>query len=277
MVKKNKDDIKISQALIKPRFSKPKHTIVFVHGFNSQWQKHEDFFHKLTWGKTKAKTYVFNLPNHGDSSSDENYAKFDDYVKFFVDFFKEKDLKNVILIGHSMGGGIVACGYPEIKDRIKAVILQDPLNRSIYSDLYKRGKFYFDRYMDNKQEDDESKKEKKEEKSLLQSIKEGYASMKEAYNNFVPDDANFKKLIFSLISPFNAKKITKGFKEIEVPTLVVYGENDNIIPADPSLNFFKETIKNVKTEKIPDAAHTPFNENKEQSLKVVKEFLETVK
>ena len=261
-MKKIKTNPEIEQALIKPRFLSPKNTIVFVHGFNSDWKKHKDFFQKLTWGKLRCETHLFNFPNHGNSFKNDNF-KFDDYVNFFIEYFKEKKLDNVILVGHSMGGGVIGCSYENIKNNVKAVILQDPLNKSIYSDLRERIKCTREKY-------DEINKCNNEEKRGVWEL------MKEAYANFVPNNPYFRKLIISLISPFNARRITKGFEKIDKPTLVVYGENDNIIPANASIDFFNKTIKNVKIAKIKNAAHSPFIQNRKDSIEVVRKFLSEI-
>jgi pimeloyl-ACP methyl ester carboxylesterase len=46
----------------------------------------------------------------------------DDYVRAVTDFIEQRDLRDVILVGHSFGGSVVSRVSQEIPDRLKRLV-----------------------------------------------------------------------------------------------------------------------------------------------------------
>lgn len=63
--------------------------------------------------------------------------------------------------------------------------------------------------------------------------------------------------------------------KIDVPVLMMTGEFDEARPS--TVRYYTSLVPNAEFEVIPDAAHSTLNDNKEATLKVVREFLEKVK
>ena len=62
-------------------------------------------------------------------------------------------------------------------------------------------------------------------------------------------------------------------KSIEdIPTLIIWGKNDNLIPIEHS-DLFKQVLNNHKVEKIEDAGHAPFAEKPALICEILHEFL----
>jgi pimeloyl-ACP methyl ester carboxylesterase len=81
--------------------------------------------------------YAFDLPNHGvNSLTDEKYM-FDDYCNYSLGKINERKKRKVILMGHSMGGGIAQVIATQIK-HIKCLILEDPLQEGAVVNIVKR-------------------------------------------------------------------------------------------------------------------------------------------
>jgi len=79
-------------------------TLLFVHGWcinKDYWEAQRNYF------CNKYKVVALDLPGFGRSGKDRNEWTFEQYTDDIHAFIKEKNLKNVILIGHSMSGDIL--------------------------------------------------------------------------------------------------------------------------------------------------------------------------
>ena len=79
-------------------------TLLFVHGAfinMNYWSAQIDFF------KHQYRVVTIDLPGHGNSGSNRTSWNIQEYGKDVCALINELNLKNVILIGHSMGGDII--------------------------------------------------------------------------------------------------------------------------------------------------------------------------
>jgi pimeloyl-ACP methyl ester carboxylesterase len=100
--------------------------LVFIHGFCV-----DHTYFQLPVGDKLAQhfnVYMIDLPGHGTNVTgvDAKDLNFDNLVNYVVEYIKSKNLKNIILVGHSMGGGIVSLVESKIRNRIKKIILVSP-------------------------------------------------------------------------------------------------------------------------------------------------------
>jgi len=88
-------------------------TLLFVHGSYidlTYWKEQVSFFSQYY------KVVTFDLPGHGNSGKDRKHWSVKGFAEDMHAVIKELNLKNVILIGHSLGGDInliAATSYPE--------------------------------------------------------------------------------------------------------------------------------------------------------------------
>lgn len=98
-------------------------TVVFVHG----WAGNQaSWLPQVAYLQGKHPVYTIDLPGHGESREVER----DDFsVKAMASdlalFFKQQNLSDVILVGHSIGGAICAETATLCANRIRAVVLGD--------------------------------------------------------------------------------------------------------------------------------------------------------
>ena len=78
--------------------------------------------------------------------------------------------------------------------------------------------------------------------------------------------------MLTVVSKYAAEVMPQEFARLSVPTLLVSGERDRIIPADLGRNA-AQLSKNVKYLEIPETAHFPMLEAPEVYLSQVREFL----
>lgn len=78
-------------------------TLLFVHGSyidQTYWKQQVDYFSK------NYKVVTFDLPGHGKSGTERKHWSVQGFADDVITVIRELELKNVVLIGHSMGGDI---------------------------------------------------------------------------------------------------------------------------------------------------------------------------
>ncbi len=98
--------------------------LIMVHGAsqdNLSWQYNIDFF------SSHYTVYALDLPGHGKSGMPGNgpHRRTEDNAHYVLQFMDAQHLDESVLMGHSMGGGIVAQAAATALERIKGVILVD--------------------------------------------------------------------------------------------------------------------------------------------------------
>ncbi|MDO8621388.1 MAG: alpha/beta hydrolase [Candidatus Levybacteria bacterium] len=218
-------------------------TIIILHGWGLNADKYNGLAKILA---LKYKVFTPDLPGFGKNLTDKELYLMD-YVNFLKDFIKDKKLKNIILLGHSFGGRIIAkflsiCNAKEYG--IKGVILTGTpltqrklsLRKIIGALMAKMGK------------------------NVLGILPK---SMSQGSQDF------FRKIVYTIIGEwdyYKANKMRKTFThivsenletyldKIKVPTLIVWGENDTITPISIGIKIQK-LIANSKLIIIGNETH----------------------
>jgi pimeloyl-ACP methyl ester carboxylesterase len=84
------------------------------------------------------------------------------------------------------------------------------------------------------------------------------------------------KLALSLFNKDALALLKKEFENIKVPTLAMYGINENIIDPLAAFNFMFPILKNIKGSTftlIENAKHTPHYENTTKTVEVITNYL----
>lgn len=95
--------------------------IIFLHGWSinsSYWKEQIDLL------KDEYSVYAIDLPGYGDSKADERDVwSIEEFALDIRDFMKHLELENIILVGHSMSGGIILdVSVKSSEDEIVALI-----------------------------------------------------------------------------------------------------------------------------------------------------------
>jgi pimeloyl-ACP methyl ester carboxylesterase len=96
--------------------------IVFVHGFSCD---HTDWAAQVSHFAPRHKTVAVDLRGHGRTPGDGPDCSIDVYGRDVADVMRALDLKNAILVGHSMGCRVVIEAASEAPERTAGVVLVD--------------------------------------------------------------------------------------------------------------------------------------------------------
>ncbi|TDV24433.1 triacylglycerol lipase [Mycoplasmopsis mustelae] len=246
--------------------NKPKNPIIFVHGFNSMPEIHNVFMDQWTLSDYYALAFPGNNmlePKNGDDVSVESFAD------LIIKFIKDNNLKDVVLIGHSMGGGTISLTYKKEPKLFVKMIYVSPMNKTL---LERKEEFFklfspttFEAY-----------------KNLLATLSPIYgqalqdpmveARERKNFESGIVNNPYIMKLGYSLADENLHNAIEAGIKSIDVPILLVLGESDMIINCEKTKAYFKTLAKKIRVEVIQNAGHVPFYENFIKYFTLLTEF-----
>ncbi|MBU4690878.1 alpha/beta fold hydrolase [Mycoplasma zalophi] len=246
---------------------KPEQPIIFVHGFNSSCERFNIF--AQNWKENDY--YAISFPgNNNLKPLDNDEVSVESFSDILIKFIDDNNLKNVILVGHSMGGATISLAYKKRPELFSKMLYIAPMNKTSLA----KQKDYLESYFPKTFE------------QYLDFLQALYYDISKFTNNeewmnqnkkcFDPNDFNNEiivKLGYSLPNMQIMNKIEAGLNAINVPTLLVLGEKDGVIDRDTCLKYFQDNVKNIKTTYIPKTGHMMYEENFEEFMKIVAPFL----
>ena len=94
-------------------------TILFLHGWcidGSYWEKQIEYF------SANYNVYAIDLPGFGKSKAQRTNWTIDEYAKDVIGFIETMNLKNVVMVGHSMAGEIMLQTALTHKSKITGIV-----------------------------------------------------------------------------------------------------------------------------------------------------------
>ncbi|MGZ9762363.1 alpha/beta hydrolase [Mycoplasma sp. 394] len=258
--------LKYDYPLVVKDNNQPKNPIIFVHGFNSNPELHDIFMKHWTLSDYYALAFPGNNmvePKNGDEVSVDSFAD------LLIKFIKDNNLKDVVLIGHSMGGGTISLAYKKAPELFAKMIYVSPMNKTL---LERKEEFFklfapqtFDEY-----------------KTLLGALSPVYlqalqdpsveAQQRAYFESGAASNPHVMKLGFSLAEESLHNAVEAGIESIKVPTLLVLGSNDMIINCEKTKTYFLAHAKNVTVKVIENTGHVSFLEDFVKYFSVLSEF-----
>lgn len=241
-------------------------TMLFIHGFSETYMAAvcapalAQFFDY----------YAINLPGHGDGEN--KIAHFDssikEYAQYVVDYIKKKNLRNLTLVGHSLGGGTVIVAEEGAREYLANLIAIDPLARTILQ-------------VPNIK------------KTLLpNTLEEYFATAAQVYYNAealkaIPGIVEIctqglkhqlerreylSELFDSITSNETIETVEQALKNVKTRTLYVIGRHDNIVPMG---NLEAEVTRNpaIQVKVFENSGHCPHNEEAAAFIESVAHFV----
>lgn len=205
---------------------------------------------------------------HGRSSQPWNGNEMDTYADDLAELFEALDLKGVTLIGHSTGGGEVAryigrhgtsrVGKVVLMGSVTPLMLKtkanpDGLPIDAFDDIRAgviadRSQFFKDLttpfYGANRQGN-----------KVTQGMRDAFwfQSMQGGLKNELDS-----------IKAFSETDFTDDLKKFDVPTLIIHGDDDQIVPIKTSAMLSSKLIKNATLKIYPGGSHGLADTHKDQ-------------
>jgi len=257
---------------------KGEQTIIFIHGLGSYlpaWNKN------VAALKDHYRVIAIDLPGYGKSSKLPHSGRMSYYAGAVAAFIRAQNLENVYLAGHSMGGQIAmtaALNHPEL---VKGLILIAPAGFERFNEGQKqwfREVMTVDGVMKTPAED------------IINNLAVNFYNM--------PDDAEFMitdRLAMRSATDFEAycyavvqsvhgmvdEPVIEMLPQITQPTLIIFGEKDNLIPnrfLNPGFTrkiaeFGHSKIKNSQLVMVEKAGHFVQFEKPEEVNKAIRAFI----
>jgi pimeloyl-ACP methyl ester carboxylesterase len=251
--------------------------LVLIHGTGASLHTWEGWVNDL---KTQRRIITLDLPAYGLTGANPTGDYSMEYYSQFIDKLLTKLAVNqCIMGGNSLGGGIswnYALAYP---DKVKKLILVDaggyqmksksvPIAFQIARMPYIKGLFKYvtprsivESSIKNVYIQDEKITEELIDRYFELSLREGNRQA------FLDRMSAFSK---------NSKEVFENksdkIKTIQVPTLILWGEGDGLIPTEVAQKFH-EDLPNDTLVILKNLGHTPMEEDPKATVVVVKEFL----
>ena len=250
--------------------------LILLHGFGAS-----AYAWRFLGPKLAGDYHVFTLDLKGFGLSDKppggKYAV-KDQAEMVAAFIHQKNLQHVVLIGNSMGGGVAlmtyllmqegkpgpiqglvlidSAGYPQKLPwfiRLAQIPVLNTLGPRLLPPRFLTGlvlgKCYYD-------------KDKITEEAI-----DAYA-----YYGSLPGAAAAVRQTAKQIFPAHLRDLTARYRHIRVPTLIVWGQEDEVIPVAVGRNF-KRDLPDSQLAILPRCGHLPQEEEPQETLGLIRKFL----
>ena len=222
--------------------------IVFVHGWRDSKSTFAQLIKQLGEG---FRSVSIDLPNFGLSQETDSITSVEEYANFLSLFIKKLNLKDYVLVGHSMGGqiNIFATGNNLVKP--SSLILLASAGVRSNKKLIKKPIQYVSKVL----------------KRFIPAATKNklYKKMGSDYNTKL--SPVHKKIIHNVLS-FDVQDVAG---KINVPTLLVFGSNDIHTPVSMG-EALHQKIKKSKFVILDDKNHWLHQTDAGDIAKLVKDF-----
>lgn len=256
------------------------HTLLFIHGLSSNleaWRKN------ITSLGRNYKCVAIDLPGYGKSSKNRNNYSLNEYAAFLRDFIRQKQLENVVPVGHSMGGQIALHLVLDNPEDFEKLVLIAPAGIETFSqqEAMMMKSSYTAAMVENSSPEQIENNYKLNFYSFPSDANfmvEDRIAMKES-----EDFSTYAQVVVNNISAMLDEPVINDLSRISIPVLMVFGKNDLLIPnkyfhPDESVETLveraKEEISNLQVELIDEAGHFVNFEKAGEVNSVVETFIE---
>lgn len=258
--------------------------VVFLHGYplsSDAWEDHMFFLSRHGY-----RTVAYDRRGFGRSSQTDVGYDYDTFADDLEAVLKAYNLHKVTLVGHSMGGGEVAryiAKYGEKRitkiafvSSVTPYLLKtsdNPLGvpKEVFdsfrsSVLANRSTWNFEvavpYYATKTKEVEEGATE---EGSAIKGLQNEY---------WRQGQATSLAAAYHAISAFSETDFRKDLKKITVPTLIIHGDNDQIVPIDLSARLTAQSVSHAKLIVYDGASHGLLHQEKERLSQHLLDFLQ---
>ncbi|MFW9798943.1 MAG: alpha/beta fold hydrolase [Candidatus Thorarchaeota archaeon] len=234
-------------------------SLVFVHGAGSS---HETWALQMKEFRGSHRAIALDLSGHGESDPGMDEASIDQgYALEVAALIEHLDLSDFVLIGHSMGGGIVMSYTLNHELRRPCAITLVDTSPCLELSQLARGL---------------AKETMETQLFLLRGRREGV--FQEAYDIIRrEEDAKRRtpRIITRDLAASNKFDVTGQTGNIDVPTFILVGEHDDIVPPNVAKQL-EDAIPRADIAVVKDAHHVPMLHNPEMFNRLLRKYLDWV-
>jgi len=231
----------------------PEKAVFFLHGWGSEAMRFGGVLQKIE------SAVAIDLPGFGGSEKPKGDWSLEDYVKFVRKFIEQMGIKTPIIVGHSFGGSIAIEYAVSHSDNVKKLVLigsagirRKSAKKLIFLILSKTVGLLF---------------------RIPGFGKARSALRKKFYKAINSEDYIQAGEMEGIYRKIIGEDISKDFSRINVPTLLIWGSNDQETPVAYAMEM-NEAIKGSKLEVIKGVGHYVFLDKPEEFEKIFFSFIQ---
>ena len=246
--------------------------LILLHGMSSSLNTWDSVAMGL---KSERRVISLDLPGFGlTGPSPENTYNFDYYSKFIDSFTTRLRIKRFILVGNSMGGAISwnyalhhpnalakmilidAAGYPKKGESgsLGFKIASTPVINNLL--LYATPKSLV----------------RKSLETIYFDQKRVTDAQVERFHDIAIREGNRAVALEIFKGSFGTTKIKGQINQVKTPTLILWGDKDNVISVD-NVVLFKRDIQGSRSEIYKNVGHVPMEEVPEKVVESILKFI----
>lgn len=224
-------------------------TLLLLHGWRDSLSTYDALAAEL---QDRYRIVRLDLPNFGQSGNSETIITTHDYADFVAAFIKKVDLGPLsALIGHSMGGQIAIYALAH------EIVMADSLVLLAAAAIRNEGQV---------------------RKALLKTAAKvakpllGSKVKQKIYRRLDSDyDPRLSPTLRAVLTSALERDVQKEARELQIPTLLVYGQNDSATPARHGSRL-AQLIPDARLETVI-AGHHLHQERAEQIANIIEDFV----
>ena len=230
--------------------------LLFLHGAGTV----SGFHFAASWAR-KFKVYLPYHPGYGESPDSDALTSIDDYVLHYLDLMEHLNLDNVRLVGLSVGGWIAATLATRDSRRLKKLVLIGPAGLRVpahpTTDIFRVRPEDVPAYF------------VQDLGVLAPHVPDPHGP---DFLDFLVNDyhemSSYARLAWE--RPYDPK-LARWLHRVDVPTLVLYGDQDRVTPVEQSRTW-AALIPNARVQIVKGAGHLVLDEAAE-APELVLDFL----
>ncbi|WP_051119600.1 alpha/beta fold hydrolase [Gillisia sp. CAL575] len=235
--------------------------LLFVHGLSSNMEAWSKNIAKL---KENYTSIAIDLPGYGKSSKNSNHYSMADYACFINEFIQQKELKNVSLVGHSMGGQVAIHSVLNHPENFEKLILIAPAGIETFSPQ-EAGILKVSYTAEMVQNATEEQIRNNFKMNFYEFPAEAEFMVKDRIG--MKEASDFKEhsiIIVNNIAAMLDEPVLEDLNKIKMPVLMIFGKEDALIPNryfHPTLDLLnlsktaKEHMQQLEVKIIEKAGH----------------------
>ncbi|RMG60053.1 MAG: alpha/beta hydrolase [Deltaproteobacteria bacterium] len=233
-----------------------KRCVVLIHGAGGS-----SFFFTPLWAsmRNEVRLIIPDLPGHGESTG-ASPGSIEEYAGWLRDFLKEVEVSSFILGGHSMGGAIaLAAALEKVKGLEGLILISTGARLKVHPKIFQGIREDFSGFCET------CARMMVSEKAPPELVEEIAGELKKCAPAVMERD-------FACCDAFDVRS---RLSEIDLPTLVVAGDEDVMTPLSYG-EYLAQQIPHASLRIVKGAGHCPVFESPDVVTEAVRDFIRSL-